>query len=69
MDASAEKKFKNNLSVFIKAGNLLNTPLKLFIKGTNEKNAQTTAQEFDGNTLIRNDYYKQNYLLGLRYKL
>ncbi|AOM77696.1 TonB-dependent receptor [Pedobacter steynii] len=69
MDASAEKKFRNNLSVFIKAGNLLNTPLKLFIKGTNEKNAQTTAQEFDGNTLIRNDYYKQNYLLGLRYKL
>ncbi|SHF64414.1 TonB-dependent receptor [Pedobacter caeni] len=69
MDVSAEKKFKNNLSVFVKAGNLLNTPLKLFIKGINPINRDTSAEEFDGNTLIRNDYYKQNYLLGLRYKL
>lgn len=69
MDVSAEKKFKNNLSVFIKAGNLLNTPLKLFIKGTNADNANVNAKEFDGNTLIRSDYYKQTYLIGLRYKL
>jgi outer membrane receptor protein involved in Fe transport len=68
MDLSAEKKFKNNLSIFIKGGNLLNTPLKLFIKGTNPNNANI-ATEFDGKTLIRNDYYKQTYLLGLRYKL
>lgn len=68
MDASAEKRFKNNLSVFIKAGNLLNTPLKLFIKGTNPDNANT-ATEFDGKTLIRNDRYQQTYLLGVRYKL
>lgn len=68
MDASAEKKFKNNLSIFVKAGNLLNTPLKLFIKGTNAANADT-AIEYDGKTLIRNDHYLQNYLLGVRYKL
>lgn len=68
MDASAEKKFKNNLSVFVKAGNLLNTPLKLFIKGTNPDNA-ATGKEFDGKTLIRDDYYKQTYLLGVRYRL
>lgn len=69
MDASAEKKFKNNLSVFVKAGNLLNTPLKLFIKGTNTEANATTGTEYDGKTLIRNDYYKQTYLLGVRYKL
>lgn len=68
MDASAEKKFKNNLSIFIKAGNLLNTPAKFFIKGTNPSNAEL-ADQFNGKTLIRNDYYKQTYLLGVRYKL
>ncbi|TKC60314.1 TonB-dependent receptor [Pedobacter hiemivivus] len=67
MDLSAEKKFKNNLSIFVKGGNLLNTPLKLFIKGTNPNDPNATV--FDGKTLIRNDYYKQTYLLGLRYKL
>lgn len=67
MDISAEKRFKNNLSIFIKGGNLLNTPLKLFIKGTNPNDAN--ASQFDNKTLIRNDYYKQTYLLGVRYKL
>jgi outer membrane receptor protein involved in Fe transport len=69
MDASAEKRFKNKLSVFVKAGNLLNTPLKLFIKGTDASNANADAIEFDGKTLIRNDHYMQTYLLGVRYKL
>lgn len=68
MDASAEKRFKNNLSIFIKAGNLLNTPNKLFIKGTNPNNSGLTT-EYDGKTLIRADYYKQTYLLGVRYKI
>ncbi|MNJ91632.1 TonB dependent receptor [compost metagenome] len=67
MDLSAEKKFKNNLSIFVKGGNLLNTPLKLFIKGTNTNDHDATV--FDGKTLIRNDHYKQTYLLGVRYKL
>ncbi|WP_316746464.1 TonB-dependent receptor [Pedobacter gandavensis] len=69
LDLSAEKKFKNNLSVFVKAGNLLNTPLKLFIKGTNTEANGNTGTEYDGKTLIRNDHYQQTYLLGLRYKL
>lgn len=67
MDFSAEKRFKNNLSLFIKGGNLLNTPLKLFIKGSNP--TETNAAQFDGKTLVRNDHYKQTYLLGVRYKL
>lgn len=67
MDFSAEKRFKNNLSIFIKAGNLLNTPSKLFIKGTNPN--ETNATLFDGKTLVRADYYKQTYLLGIRYKI
>ncbi len=70
MDASAEKRFKNNLGIFIKAGNLLNTPLKLFIKGTNPANNNIREDVVsDGQTLMRADYYKQSYLIGIRYKL
>ena len=70
MDASVEKKFKNNLSIFIKAGNLLNTPTELFIKGTNTENTGLPKQDLSSNeTLIRKDFYEQTYLLGVRYKL
>ena len=69
MDASAEKRFKGGISVFAKANNILNTPTKLFIKGTNPENnkiAEKLVQ--NGQTLIRNDHYGQSYLLGVRYK-
>lgn len=69
MDASAEKRFKHGYSVFIKAGNILNTPTKLFIKGTNPANAAIKENLVsNGTTPIRNDYYEQSYLLGVRYK-
>ena len=69
MDASAEKRFKSGLSVFAKAGNILNTPTKLFIKGTNPENAKIQENLVsNGRTLIRSDYYEQTYLLGVRYK-
>ncbi|PJJ83068.1 TonB-dependent receptor [Mucilaginibacter auburnensis] len=70
MDLSAEKRFKSGISVFVKANNLLNTPTKLFIKGTNPENL--TIKEnivSNGQTLIRSDYYGQSYLIGIRYKL
>ena len=66
MDASAEKRLKNGFAVFIKANNLLNTPTKLFIKGTNPNSKDAIVT--NGQTLIRSDYYMQSYLLGLRYK-
>ncbi|MGO4875786.1 TonB-dependent receptor domain-containing protein [Pedobacter psychrotolerans] len=69
MDASAEKRFKGGISVFIKANNILNTPTKLFIKGTNPENDKINEDLVkDGHTLIRSDYYGQSYLLGFRYK-
>ncbi len=70
MDASLEHKFKRNLSVFVKAANLLNTPTRLFIKGTNPENLKINEDlESKGNTLVRNDTYQQSYLLGLRVNL
>ena len=69
MDASAEKSFKSGISVFVKANNLLNTPFKLFIKGTNTENDNIRENIVsNGQTLIRNDQYGQGYLIGLRYK-
>ena len=69
MDASAEKRFKGGISVFAKAGNLLNTPFKLYIKGVNAENDKLQENLVtNGHTLIRNDLYGQTYLLGVRYK-
>jgi len=70
MDASAEKRLKKGITVFVKAGNILNTPTKLFIKGTNPENLKIKENIISNNhTLIRNDSYGQTYLLGVRYKL
>ena len=70
MDLSAEKRFKGGISAFIKAGNLLNTPTKLFIKGTNPENDKIKEDLVsNGHTLIRSDNYGQSYLIGIRYKL
>lgn len=69
MDISVEKRFRNNFSVFAKAGNLLNTPATIFIKGVNKENADVPGQNNANETLIRKEYYKQTYLLGVRYKL
>ncbi|MFC1222899.1 TonB-dependent receptor domain-containing protein [Pedobacter sp. BG31] len=69
VDAAAEKRFKGGISVFVKANNILNTPTKLFIKGTNPANNDIKEDLVkNGNTLIRSDYYGQNYLVGFRYK-
>jgi len=69
MDISVEKRFRNHFSVFAKAGNLLNTPTEIFIKGTNPANDNMPGQAKANETLIRKEYYKQTYLLGVRYKL
>lgn len=70
MDFSAEKRFSHGLTVFVKANNILNTPMKLFIKGTNPENEKIAENLVsNGQTLIRSDYYGQSYLVGLRYKL
>ncbi len=69
MDASLEKTFKKRLTIFIKANNLLNTPMTVYIKGTNVKNDNVPDQSLEGKTLIRKDYYQRSYMLGIRFKL
>lgn len=69
LDASAEKKFKNGFSVYAKANNLLNTPNIEFIKTHNPSNNNYPLQTADGNTIIRKEYYKPSFLIGVRYKM
>jgi outer membrane receptor protein involved in Fe transport len=70
MDASAEKRFENGISIYFKAQNLLNTHVKVYIKKTNPINSDVPFHsEGDENTLIRDEYSSQSYLIGIRYKL
>jgi hypothetical protein len=68
MDASFEKTFTNGLGIFLKANNLLNTPMEVYMKNTSEGNAGIQHQDLPGKTLIRRDRYQRSYLLGVRYK-
>lgn len=68
MDASLEKTFRNGLGVFLKANNLLDTPMEVFMKNTSASNANIPNQDLRGKTLIRRDRYQRSYLLGVRYK-
>ncbi|MCF0074620.1 TonB-dependent receptor [Dyadobacter sp. CY261] len=68
MDASVEKTFRNGLGVFLKANNLLDTPMEVYMKNINASNANIPHQDLSGKTLIRRDRYQRSYLLGVRYK-
>lgn len=69
LDFSAEKKFKKGLSVFVKAQNLLNTHVVVFIKNTNSVNDNFPSHSAsDKTTLVRSEYSMQTYLAGVRYK-
>jgi outer membrane receptor protein involved in Fe transport len=69
MDFSAEKTFKKGFSMFIKAQNLLNTHVRVYIKKTNPDNDNLPFHSpADKNTLVRSEYSMQTYLAGARYK-
>lgn len=70
LDASAEKTFRNGLSIFVKANNLLNTPSVEFIKTHNDENNPFPYQSADsGETIIRRSLYNRSILAGIRFKL
>ncbi len=67
MDVSLEKRL-NHLTFFLKANNLLNTPMEVYIKNANPKNSGVPGQDnSSGKTLIRKDFYMQSYLIGARF--
>ncbi|NMC40956.1 MAG: TonB-dependent receptor plug domain-containing protein, partial [Bacteroidales bacterium] len=63
LDASAEKKFRNGISIFIKAHNLLDTHVKVNIKASNPINNDVPSQDSARNrTLVRNEFSRQSFL-------
>lgn len=69
MDASAEKKVGSKFIVFAKASNLLNTPVKLYVKKINPSNEKVEGYEtFKNGTMTRDDFYGQTLLIGVRFK-
>lgn len=70
LDLSAEKKLKHGFGVFIKARNLLNTHVIVYLKQVNTYNNQFPDHfASDQNTLLRDEYSKPSFLIGFRYKI
>lgn len=68
LDASVEKSFKNGISIFAKASNLLDTPLLRFIQN-GPHTESVNSERKDGNVIERKEWHGQSFMLGIRYKL
>lgn len=68
LDLSAEKQFKNGISVFFKANNLLDAKRERYLKTVNKSNLEYEGQKSD-KTIVGTYQYGRTFLLGVRYKL
>lgn len=69
-DFSFEKRLVKHIYLYGKINNLFNTPLELEIQAPqNATTKDVPYQSATQNVLVKRDYYRQTYLLGLRYKL
>ena len=68
LDLSAEKQFKNGISVFLKANNLLDAKRERYLKTVNKSNLEYEGQTGD-KTIVGTYKYGRTFLLGVRYKL
>ncbi|MCC5946068.1 MAG: TonB-dependent receptor [Bernardetiaceae bacterium] len=71
LDFSIEKRFKNNLTVFCKVNNLLDTPFEMYIKKPHlpQQGIEGRQTTNPNETLVQRDFFQRSYLLGLKYKL
>lgn len=68
LDLSAEKKFNNGISIFLKANNLTDAKRERYLKTVNESNLQYEGQKSD-RTIVGTYKYGRTFLLGVRYTL
>jgi hypothetical protein len=70
IDASAEKRFKNGITLFGKASNLLNSRMVQYVKinRMNEKRDPRLSMRYGG-VLDREEQYWQSFTIGIKYKL
>lgn len=72
LDFSFEQKVKKRFSIYAKITNILNSPLLVEIMQPNPyRSGQNILydQTRDDRILVQKEYYGQNYLIGIRYKL
>ncbi|TVQ95014.1 MAG: TonB-dependent receptor [Bacteroidetes bacterium] len=70
LDLSVEKGFGNHFKVFVKVNNLLNTPMRADILLPNTFNPeQVPYVDLQDDLLVREDFYKINGSIGLKYNL
>ena len=70
LDLSVEKGFGTKFKVFVKVNNLLNTPMRADILLPNTFNPeQVPYVDLGENLLVREDFYKINGSIGLKYNL
>lgn len=69
LDASVEKSFKNGISIYAKASNLLDTPLLRYTHKGPQTDGVTGFERKDGNLIERKEWHGQSFMLGIRYKL
>ena len=68
LDLSAEKRFSNGISVFLKANNLTDAKRERYLKTVNESNLSYGGQRSD-RTVVGTYRYGRTFLLGVRYSL
>jgi hypothetical protein len=70
LDFSGEKKIKKQFFIYAKINNLLNTPLLADIRLPNTFNPEQAPYiDSSKSVLVREDFYRQTIILGLKYKL
>jgi TonB-dependent receptor len=70
LDFSTEKRFKNNLSVFIKATNLLDNPIIVEILHKNTLQGNVFPEQTDPNKiLVQKDIFRRTIMAGIRFKM
>lgn len=68
LDVSVEKNWKNGISLFAKASNLLDTPLIRFIRNGPHTEG-VDSERRNGNVVERKEWHGQSFMVGIRYKL
>lgn len=69
VDLSAEQEIWNEMVVYAKVSNALNTPLRADIPRPNTANPEEAPYlDTSSSTLVREDFYERTYLFGVKYQ-